>query len=112
MRLLFGAFLLALSSPYALALEPNEVVGTWTLVSSTRKVVATGEESSTYGVHPTGTIMYGPDGRMIVLIVHDKRPKPDSIAKTSDADRIGLFKSMVAYIGTYSISLQHDYSFD
>ncbi len=104
MRLFFAALLLALSSPFALALERDDVVGTWTLVSSTRKVVATGEESSTYGEHPTGTIVYGRDGRMIVLIVHDKRPKPESIGKTTDADRIALFKTMVAYSGTFSIS--------
>ena len=104
MRLLFSALLLALSSSLAHALEAADVVGTWTLVSSIRKVVATGEESSTYGEHPTGTIMYGSDGRMIVLIIHDKRPKPESIAKTTDADRIALFKSMLAYSGTYSIS--------
>lgn len=73
-------------------------------MSSTRKVVAIGEESSTYGEHPTGTIMYGRDGRMIVLIVQDKRPRPPSIAQTTNEDRIALFKSMLAYSGTYSIS--------
>ena len=104
MRLVLSLLLLALSSSFALALGPDDVVGTWTLVSSTRKVVATGEASSTYGEHPTGTIMYGRDGRMIVLIVHDRRPKPESLAKTTDADRIALFKSMLAYSGTYAIS--------
>ncbi|MCX8254038.1 hypothetical protein RHAL1_03933 [Beijerinckiaceae bacterium RH AL1] len=103
MRLLLSAILLTLSASVALALGPDDVVGTWTLVSAVRKVVATGAESGLYGDHPNGTIMYGRDGRMIVLIVQDKRPKPAGVATMTDADRVALFKSMLAYSGTYAI---------
>ena len=86
--------------------EPDDVVGTWTLVSSTRKVVATGQVNDTYGPRPTGWITYGRDGRMMVLIVNDEqqRPRPASIATMTDAQRAGLFKTMLAYSGIYTLS--------
>lgn len=90
----------------ASALEAKDIVGTWRLVSSTRRVLATGQVNDTYGAHPVGWITYGPDGRMIVLIVDDPqlRPKPASVASMTDAERVGLFKTMLAYSGTYAVA--------
>ncbi len=70
------------------ALEAKDVVGTWRLVSSTRKVVATGEVYNTYGTHSSGWITYGRDSRMMVL---------------TPAQRADLFGMMLSYAGTYSI---------
>src|SRR3954470_15829176 len=92
---------LALSLSWA---GDEEVHGTWTLVSSTRKVRETGQEFDTYGKHPRGFITYGRDGRMMALIVHDGRPKPESIEKMTDQQRTELFRSMLAYGGTYKSS--------
>ena len=39
---------------------------TYILISASRRVVATGEETDAYGRHPKGMIMYGKDGRMLV----------------------------------------------
>src|SRR4051812_32013406 len=86
----------------AYALEAEEILGTWKLVSSTRKVLETNEEFNTYGLHPTGWINYGRDGRTMALIVNDDRPKPESIDKMTDADRVKLFKTVLAYSGTYT----------
>lgn len=81
-----------------------DVTGTWKLLSSVRKVVATGETSNSYGDRPTGWLTYGPEGRMTFIAVYNGRPRPESIAKTTDEERIRLYNTMVAYSGTYSVS--------
>lgn len=98
------ALLLAilLASNSANALEKEDILGTWKLVSSKRKVLETGEEIDTYGARPAGWISYGPDGRMMALIVNDGRPKPKSIEKMTDAERIKLFRTVLAYSGSYA----------
>ncbi len=88
----------------------GELHGTWSLISSTRKVLETGEIEDTYGVAPQGYITYGSDGRMLVLIVRNDRPKPTSIEAISDQQRADLHRSMTAYGGTYTYdgkSVQH-----
>ena len=77
--------------------------GTWKLVSSTRTNTTTGAMTDSFGPNPLGYIMYGKDGRMMVLITRSDRPKPDSIDndKMTDEQRSRLFSSMLAYSGTY-----------
>ena len=77
--------------------------GTWKLVSSTRTNTTTGATTDSFGPNPLGYIMYGKDGRMMVLITRSDRPKPDSIDndKMTDEQRSRLFSSMFAYSGTY-----------
>jgi Lipocalin-like domain len=45
--------------------------------------------------------MYGNDGRMLTVITNGGRPKSESIAKMTDAQRVELFNTLVAYGGTY-----------
>jgi hypothetical protein len=45
--------------------------------------------------------MYGADGRMLVLITYGDRPKAESSAKLTDDQRVALFRTMLAYGGTY-----------
>jgi hypothetical protein len=80
----------------------EELAGTYKLISSTRKILDTGEVSNTWGKNPKGFITYGKDGRMLVLIVSDDRPKPERVEKMNDQQRIDLFRSMTAYGGTYT----------
>ena len=75
--------------------------GTWKLVSSKRTTTTTGTTIDTFGSDPQGYIMYGKDGRMMVLITRSDRPKPESIDKITDEQRNRLFSSMIAYAGTY-----------
>ena len=79
----------------------KELAGTYSLISSTRKIVDTGEVLDTSGKNPNGFITYGRDGRMLVLIVSDNRPKPESLAKMTDQQQADLFRTMCAYGGTY-----------
>jgi hypothetical protein len=79
----------------------EELAGTYKLISSTRKILDTGEVVDTWGANPKGFITYGKNGRMLVLIVTDHRPKPESLAKMTDQQRADLFRTMSAYGGTY-----------
>ena len=74
--------------------------GTW-LVSSTRTNTTSGATTDSFGSNPLGYVMYGKDGRMMVLITRSDRPKPDSTDKMTDEQRSRLFSSMLAYSGTY-----------
>ena len=84
------------------ALAADELFGTWRLVSFQRTIADTGEKKDLFGKSPQGLIIYGRDGRMLVLMVSDKRPKPSDLAKVTDQERLDLFKTMLAYGGTYT----------
>jgi hypothetical protein len=81
----------------------QELLGTWRLMSFTQKILATGETIDVFGKEPQGFINYGDDGRMMVLMVKDARPKPSDLAAMTDQERVELFKTMVAYAGTYTV---------
>jgi hypothetical protein len=84
---LTAATVITLSS-HALAAEVV-LSGTYRLVSEQRTIVDTGEVIPT--TSSRGYISYGADGRMIVLIVRNPRPKPDRADHITDQERIDLF---------------------
>ena len=95
-----GLFFMALPS---LASAGNEEIwGTYSLVSATNKFLDTGEVANSFGEQPKGYITYGKEGRMLVLITYGGRVKPQDVLKTSIEDRDALYRSMVAYGGTYT----------
>jgi hypothetical protein len=100
MRKLMLAVVMA-AFPFSAIAGDEELAGTYKLISSTRKIVDTGEVLDTWGKNPIGFIMYGKDGRMLALIVNDGRPKPESVEKMTDQHRADLFRTMTAYGGTY-----------
>jgi hypothetical protein len=63
-------------------------------VSYVREEGASGAKSDVMGAHPSGYINYGPEGRMIVVIVGSDRKKPvgpvatpnEAAARGSSAD--------------------------
>ncbi len=77
-------------------------LGTWKLQSDEGHELATGEKYEPLGVHPTGYISYGSDCRMQVIEVRDGRKAPANLVPT-DAERVALYDSFLAYAGTYSI---------
>jgi len=97
----FLTVLILILSISATALAADELFGTWRLVSFQRTIADTGEKKDLFGKSPQGLIIYGRDGRMLVLMVGDKRPKPPDLAKVTDQERLDLFKTMLAYGGTY-----------
>ena len=81
----------------------EELVGTWKLVSMKRIVADTGEiYDPNPDDPPSGLLMYGNDGRMIVLNLLGGRPKANSPEAITDEQRDQLFRTMVAYGGTYT----------
>jgi len=84
----------------ALAAQDIQIVGTYRLISEERTIVPTGEVIATKGA--TGCITYTADGRMLVLIVREPRPKPDKVDNLTDQQRADLFRTMTSYGGTYT----------
>jgi hypothetical protein len=80
----------------------KELAGTWRLVRFTRTNVATGEAQDTFGKAPSGFIQFGRDGRMMMLVVKEPRTAPAEPEKMTDQERADLFKTMIAYGGTYT----------
>jgi Lipocalin-like domain len=77
-----------------------ELYGTYRLIGTTAKILETGQEEKY--ADETGYITYGRDGRMFVLLVRGKRPKPESLEKMTDRQRADLFRTVTAYSGPYT----------
>jgi hypothetical protein len=88
--------------PCAGSSEENALIGTWKLKSFVREVLGTGERYNQLGERPEGVIGYSTDGRMYAIFVAGDRIKPRDDIPT-DAERIELFKTMIAYSGTYTV---------
>jgi hypothetical protein len=99
MRKLALTFSMATAIPFSAFAADNELSGTYKLVVEQRQILDTGEIVPVR--NPQGFINYSNDGRMIVLVVRNPRPKPESIEKTTDQERADLFRTMTAYAGTY-----------
>ena len=54
------------------------------------------------GPHPSGYLIYGTDGRMMVIFVRSDRKKPAATVP-SQAEAQALQKGMVSYTGTYEV---------
>ena len=99
----FTALLLMLTPSLSFAGD-EEIWGTYKLISSTKKYIDTGDAVNSFGEHPKGYITYGKEGRMLVLITYDGRKKPQDALKTLIEERDALYRSMIAYGGTYTYS--------
>jgi hypothetical protein len=96
--IVLAAATLAAAIPSA-ALADDDITGTYKLVVDQRRIVDTGEVIT--GPTPQGYITYGKEGRMMVIIVRQPRPKPAVADNFTDQERVGLHKTMSAYGGTY-----------
>ena len=100
---MYPLMLVALAAGIALASPARaadvSILGTYRLVSEQRTIVDTNEVIP--GTGARGYITYGDDGRMIVLIVRQPRPRPEGTEKITDQQRIELFRTITAYAGTY-----------
>jgi hypothetical protein len=94
---------LFLAAPYAALAAESDLHGTWKLVNLSRKALDTGKVEQPRGKAPKGYVSFTPDGRVLGFIMNEKRPKPDSVAKMTDQQRVELFNTMNAYAGTYKL---------
>jgi lipocalin-like protein len=96
------AFAVALTAAPACAAEVN-LVGTYELLGASTSYLDTGEViPDIFGKTPRGFVTFGAEGRMLAFVTNSDRPKPESIGKTTNEQRIALYKSMQAYAGTYT----------
>ena len=80
----------------------DSVVGVWRLVSWVEVETESKSIHSVFGDNPTGVITYTPDGRMSVFIIDPKRKSPSG-PKATDAEAVELYRTIIAYSGSYSI---------
>ena len=99
--ILGSVFLLAI--PLAAPAAESDLYGTWKMVSQSQKLIDTGEIRAGRGKSPNGYLSFGQDGRLMGFILSEKRPKPESVAKMTDQQRIELFNTMNAFAGTYKL---------
>lgn len=78
------------------------LLGTWKMLSWTRKAVVSGEISDAMGPDPIGYLSYQPDGRMTAVVVKRNRPVPNGATPT-DEEKVALFDLMLAYAGSYTL---------
>jgi hypothetical protein len=96
------AFAVALTTAPASAAEVD-LIGTYELLGASVNFLDTGEViPDIFGKTPKGFVTFGPEGRMLAVVTNSGRPKPESIQKTTDEQRIALYKTMQAYGGTYT----------
>lgn len=79
------------------------LIGTWKLVSISRRDVATGIETEPWGPGAYGYITYGADGRMMTLIVRGGRVRPRGKV-ASPEEGAALFAGMMSYGGAYHLA--------
>jgi hypothetical protein len=97
-----AAFGLAMASGEAIAQQKplsDQLVGLWKLTSNTTKNVATGTMTP---AHPTGYQLFTKGGHMMFIQTAANR-KPPAGKVATDAERVALFNTLVAYAGTYKV---------
>jgi hypothetical protein len=90
-----GVFLI-LARP-AFADDKDKLVGTWKVLSVVVEDEQTKEQTTFYGTHPKGCLIFLPSGRMMALLVGDQRKLQ------TDEERSAAYRSMVAYTGKYYV---------
>jgi len=79
-------------------MRAEDLVGTWIIESFHMEDCATGRRTQPWGEQPSGTVIFGSDGRMFALITAGGRSAP-----AVEADEAAAFRSMLAYSGHYRI---------
>jgi len=101
MKLIGIGSLVVLMSISVWAAGEEDLYGTWRLVSYYQEIQATGEKIDIFGKAPIGFLGYSRDGRMSAILAKEGRPKPADLTKVTDAERVELFKTVIAYAGTF-----------
>ena len=91
---------LAISAGSSGTQAAESIVGTWRLVSWVEEETATKAQHKHFGDKPSGILMYTADGRMSIIF-SDPRRQPPATAVATDAEAAMLYRTMVAYAGSY-----------
>jgi len=74
------------------------LAGSWKLLSAQVEMADTGQRINLYGPKPMGRAILTEGGYVTFILAAADRPVP-----TAESDGAGLFKSMMAYTGTYRL---------
>jgi hypothetical protein len=96
----FGMIALTISaaSP-AWALSPEDIVGTWKMLSTVRQLEGSDRVINNLGEHPKGIMIITPDHRFIIIETGDGRKAASTTEEFAD-----LQKSELAYSGLVTFS--------
>ena len=83
------------------AASAQDLVGSWKLTAFYQKVVATGEKRYPFSEKVVGRAIYAKEGTFCTMSTAAARKQ--AAAAPTDDERVGLFKSMYAYCGTYKV---------
>ena len=72
--------------------------GSWRLVSFETELQLSGERTRPWGDDPRGSLVFSPDGRMMVLVTARSREPGQA-----DDQMLGLFRTLMAYTGRYRV---------
>jgi hypothetical protein len=95
-RRLVSIVFLALAFNCLHAQASNPLAGVWRLVGFEGEFKDTGERIYDWGKNPRGYVVFTESGKFVVVIEAEGRKPPQT-----DLDRAELWKSMIAYAGTY-----------
>jgi len=87
------------------AIAPQNIIGTWKLLSMTYNDQSTGKQINLWGEKPIGFLTYTNEGRMSAIISSaDRRLSAKSADQASPEEQAQLFRSCYAYAGTYTMT--------
>ena len=101
-RLGLIALIVIIGAVWSPAQAADSIVGSWRLLSYVEEETQSKAVHPVLGDNPSGVITYTPDGRMSVFIVGGQRKRP-AAAVASDAEAVELYRTMLAYAGSYSV---------
>jgi hypothetical protein len=103
---MFGVALAALELAAASRACAFDLIGTWQLVSISRRGADGEQDDAPFGNHPTGMLIYTADGHTSVIISYDNRKRlssEDRLAATT-AEKAAAFDTSFGYAGQFTCS--------
>ncbi|WP_315760657.1 lipocalin-like domain-containing protein [Sphingomonas sp. Y38-1Y] len=97
------AIVLGACSVEAPSAKPNQVLGTWRMVSAT--IDPDGRKAPAYGAQPSGMLVFTPEMRYIEVLTAGGEPPFASNARGegTDAENRRAMATSIAHFGTYTV---------
>lgn len=85
------------------AASPNQVLGTWRMVSAT--IESEGTRRPAYGPHPNGLLTFTQDMRYVAVLTDDDLPRfaSNERGKGTDAENRAAMAKNIGFFGAYTV---------